>query len=150
MSEDQAKEQTAAADEWKETPVQAPSFEDEEKEKEEQEKKNDDKVDPNTVFRCPQCRTPLFKGSDIIPHEATKVRKFSRKRQQFASKENGCQSYFIEKPDWLDATGRMSDTIYCPKCHLKIGHFSWIGQQCSCGEWVKPSFQIPKSRVDAI
>ena len=140
---------SADAGEWKETPVEP--LPDEEVEAEnEKAKKDPSKPDPNTIFRCPQCRTVLFKGSDVIPHEATKVRKFSRKRQQFAGKENGCQSFFIEKPDWLDATGRMSDTIYCPKCHLKIGHFSWIGQQCSCGEWVKPSFQIPISRVDAI
>ena len=132
-------------DEWKETPVAPPAIEEESKPK-----IDPNHVDPNTVFRCSQCRTILFKGSDIIPHEATKVRKFSRKRQQFGSQENGCHSYFIEKPDWLDATGRTTDTIYCPKCHNKLGHFNWVGQQCSCGEWVKPSFQIPKSRVDAL
>lgn len=142
-------EQTPASqpnDEWKETPVELPPVDDENESAAKQEKP----IDPNTVFRCPQCRCPLFKGSDIIQHEATKLRPIAKKRKQFASKENGCHSYFVEKPEWLDATGRMNDTIYCPKCKIKLGHFNWYGSQCSCGEWIKPSFQFPKSRVDAM
>jgi hypothetical protein len=104
---------------------------------------------PPTIFRCPQCRTALFSSTDLIPHAASKVRKFNGKRQQF-SDDNTCTAHYIEKPDWLDATGRRADTIHCPKCKYKVGHFSWIGSQCSCGEWVKPSFQIAKSRVDTI
>jgi hypothetical protein len=140
---------TDAADEWKETPIEPAPVEDADAALK-GEKRDPSKPDPDAVFRCPKCRTALFRGSDVIPHEATKTRKFSKKRQQFGSKENGCMSFFIEKPEWLDATGRMSDTIFCPNCRIKIGHFSWIGQQCSCGEWVKPSFQIPISRVDAV
>lgn len=101
------------------------------------------------IYRCHQCRVPLFKSTDIIPHQASKVRKFANKRQIF-SDDQKCQSFFIEQPKWLNAMGRLSDTIYCPKCNYKIGHFSWKGAQCSCGEWVKPSFQIPYSRVDSI
>lgn len=102
-----------------------------------------------TVYRCHQCRVPLFRSTDIIPHQATKVRKFANKRQTF-SEDQKCQSFFIEQPKWLNATGRMSDAIYCPKCNYKIGHFSWKGAQCNCGEWVKPSFQVPHSRVDFV
>lgn len=100
------------------------------------------------TYRCPQCRKILFKSSDIIPHEATKLRSFANKRYQFADSTCPCTSFFVEKPKWLDARGRLSDTIYCPKCNYKVGHFSWIGSQCSCGEWIKPSFQFPISRVD--
>jgi DNA-directed RNA polymerase subunit M/transcription elongation factor TFIIS len=102
-----------------------------------------------TIFRCQHCRRVLFTSTDLIPHEASKVRKFSGKRQQF-SDDKPCTSHYIEKPDWLDATKRRADTIQCPKCKYKVGHFSWIGSQCSCGEWVKPSFQIAKSRVDTV
>lgn len=137
----------APSDEWKQTPVQVPQVEEEAAADEGPKEKP---IDPNAIFRCPQCRCGLFKGIDIIPHEATKERKIAKKRKQYASKENGCHSYFVEQPKWLDATGRLSDTIYCPKCHLKIGHFNWYGSQCSCGEWIKPSFQFPKSRVDAM
>ncbi|KAH0793557.1 dual specificity protein phosphatase 12 [Histomonas meleagridis] len=118
----------------------------------EKEEPNEDKSNepPKVIlYRCHQCRVPLFKSTDIIPHQATKVRKFATKRQTF-SDDQKCTSFFIEQPKWLNALGRMSDTIYCPKCNYKVGHFSWKGVQCSCGEWVKPSFQIPYSRVDAI
>jgi len=108
---------------------------------------NEEKV---IIYRCQQCRAPLFSSKSIIPHEATKTRKFANKRKEFGDGNSGCTSHFIEKPEWLDATGRVSDTIYCPKCHYKIGHFSWKGAQCSCGEWIVPSFQIPVSRVDSI
>lgn len=101
-------------------------------------------------YRCPQCRLILFKGENIIPHEATKVRKFAKKRRDFGSPEDTCSSFFTEQPEWLDATGRIKDVIYCPKCQYKLGHFNWVGGQCSCGEWVKPSFQFPISRVDSV
>ena len=114
-----------------------------------QKQNSEEDKDKIILYRCPQCRVALFRSTDIIPHEATKMRDFANKRRQFADASCPCSSYFIEKPKWLDATGRRSDTIYCPKCNYKIGHFSWVGSQCSCGEWVKPSFQIPMSRVDA-
>lgn len=100
------------------------------------------------VYKCQQCRVPLFTSRSIIPHQAEQVRKFANKRRDVGHDE--CTSFFIEKPPWLDATGRRSDCIKCPKCGYKIGHFNWIGSQCSCGEWVKPSFQIPRSRVDSM
>jgi hypothetical protein len=104
-------------------------------------------TDIPSSFRCQQCRKTLFEAKDLIPHEATVVRKFSGKRQKF-SEGNECTSYFIEKPEWLPALGKRSDSILCPKCRYTVGHFCWVGVQCSCGEWVKPSFQIVKSRVD--
>lgn len=100
------------------------------------------------VYKCQQCRVPLFTSRSILPHQATQARKFANKRRDYG--ENECTSFFIEKPPWLDATGRKADTIKCPKCGYKIGHFNWIGSQCSCGEWIKPSFQVPKSRVDSM
>ena len=113
-----------------------------------EEKQEDQKI----IFRCQQCRAPLFTNRSIIPHEATKFRKFCTfgKRQEYANENSTCTSYFIQQPPWLDATGRISDNIYCPKCHFKLGHFSWRGSQCSCGEWIKPSFQISMSRVDSM
>lgn len=40
--------------------------------------------------------------------------------------------------------------VSCPKCNARLGSFSWIGHQCSCGQWVNPSFQIHKAKVDEI
>ena len=99
------------------------------------------------IYRCHNCRVPLFTSDSIIPHKAEKVRKFLYKREYGTDQ---CTSFFIQQPRWLDATGRMRDIIYCPKCNYKLGHFSWKGLQCSCGEWVVPAFQIPMSRVDDV
>jgi DNA-directed RNA polymerase subunit RPC12/RpoP len=115
----------------------------------EEQKEVEDIVPEHRIYKCPQCRSVLFGSEDIILHEATKVRKFAGKRQK-DSEGQDCQSFFIQKPEWLNALGRKSGSIHCPKCNYKIGHFSWVGSQCSCGEWVKPSFQVPKSRVDPI
>nr|XP_014433977.1 dual specificity protein phosphatase 12 isoform X2 [Pelodiscus sinensis] len=89
-----------------------------------------------------------------------------------------CTSYFIEPVQWMEPVllGVMEgqykqqssnlatvirshwpiegDTqsrllqLLCPKCTSKLGSFSWRGEQCSCGRWVTPAFQIHKSRVD--
>ena len=32
--------------------------------------------------------------------------------------------------------------ILCPKCNSRLGSFSWKGQQCSCGRWLTPAFQV--------
>lgn len=38
--------------------------------------------------------------------------------------------------------------LLCPKCNAKLGSFNWYGEQCSCGRWITPAFQIHKNRVD--
>jgi len=38
--------------------------------------------------------------------------------------------------------------LLCPKCSARLGSFNWAGEQCSCGQWVTPSFQVHKGRVD--
>lgn len=40
--------------------------------------------------------------------------------------------------------------LLCPKCSSKLGSFSWCGDQCSCGRWVTPAFQLHHNRVDEI
>lgn len=40
--------------------------------------------------------------------------------------------------------------LLCPKCNSKLGSFNWYGEQCSCGRWVTPAFQMHKNRVDEI
>lgn len=77
-----------------------------------------------------------------------------------------CSSYFIEPVAWMGQAllGHMegkvcTDTdsqvraiadhyslspwqILCPKCNSRLGSFSWKGQQCSCGRWLTPAFQV--------
>lgn len=40
--------------------------------------------------------------------------------------------------------------LLCPKCGSKLGSFNWCGDQCSCGRWVTPAFQLHRNRVDEI
>ncbi|XP_071617113.1 dual specificity protein phosphatase 12 isoform X4 [Heliangelus exortis] len=57
-----------------------------------------------------------------------------------------------EPVQWMEPAllGVMEGQLLCPKCTSKLGSFSWRGEQCSCGRWVTPAFQIHKSRVDEV
>lgn len=46
--------------------------------------------------------------------------------------------------------GVKEGTIGCPKCRGKVGNFSWIGIQCSCGAWMAPAFAFSRSKVDVL
>lgn len=63
-----------------------------------------------------------------------------------------CTSYFIEPVQWMEQAllGVMDGQLLCPKCSSKLGSFSWCGDQCSCGRWVNPAFQLHRNRVDEI
>ena len=37
---------------------------------------------------------------------------------------------------------------WCPKCKNELGNYHWSGNQCSCGEWITPAFQIANSKID--
>ena len=45
-------------------------------------------------------------------------------------------------------SGAFPPQIQCPKCSARLGSFSWSGDQCSCGQWITPSLQIHRSKVD--
>ncbi|KAF9166367.1 dual specificity phosphatase 12 [Actinomortierella ambigua] len=59
-----------------------------------------------------------------------------------------CQSYFIEPIEWIQGLHELEGKISCPKCDSKLGTFSWVGEQCSCGSWVTPAFMLHKGKVD--
>lgn len=67
----------------------------------------------------------------------------------------GCSSLFLQEPtSWMVDKQRSFDVyeaegkILCYKCQKRVGSFCWSGSQCSCGTWVVPSLQIPRSKVD--
>ncbi|NXR77846.1 DUS12 phosphatase, partial [Pycnonotus jocosus] len=124
-------------------------------------------VDPTTVcqtvntevlYRCRKCRRALFRSSSILSHtEGTGPTAFVHKRVTDCARLSGngqekCTSYFIEPVQWMEPAllGVMEGQLLCPKCTSKLGSFSWRGDQCSCGRWVTPAFQIHKSRVDEV
>ncbi|NWW33010.1 DUS12 phosphatase, partial [Panurus biarmicus] len=124
-------------------------------------------VDPTTVcqtvntevlYRCRKCRRALFRSSSILSHmEGIGPTAFAHKRITDSARLSGngqekCTSYFIEPVQWMEPAllGVMEGQLLCPKCTSKLGSFSWRGDQCSCGRWVTPAFQIHKSRVDEV
>ncbi|XP_068022056.1 dual specificity protein phosphatase 12 isoform X2 [Melanerpes formicivorus] len=124
-------------------------------------------VDPTNVcqtpnaevlYRCRKCRRALFRSSSILSHTAGGgPAAFAHKRLTDSAQLRGdgpekCTSYFTEPVQWMEPAllGVMEGQLLCPKCTSKLGSFSWRGEQCSCGRWVTPAFQIHKSRVDEV
>ncbi|PNI48399.1 DUSP12 isoform 4 [Pan troglodytes] len=122
-------------------------------------------VDPTTVsqglkdevlYKCRKCRRSLFRSSSILDHrEGSGPIAFAHKRMTPSSmlttgRQAQCTSYFIEPVQWMESAllGVMDGQLLCPKCSAKLGSFNWYGEQCSCGRWITPAFQIHKNRVD--
>ncbi|KAK3531749.1 hypothetical protein QTP70_027269 [Hemibagrus guttatus] len=108
------------------------------------------------VYRCRKCRRTLFRYSSILSHcVGSGAAAFSHKRPSGgppAGDQSQCTSYFIEPVQWMEEAllGVMDGQLLCPKCSSKLGSFNWYGEQCSCGRWVTPAFQMHKNRVDEI
>ncbi|XP_062962323.1 dual specificity protein phosphatase 12 [Cynocephalus volans] len=122
-------------------------------------------VDPTTIsqglkdevlYKCRKCRRSLFRSSSILDHkEGSGPIAFAHKRMTTpfmltTGSQAQCTSYFIEPVQWMESTllGVMDGQLLCPKCSAKLGSFNWYGEQCSCGRWITPAFQIHKNRVD--
>ncbi|KAI9295683.1 dual specificity protein phosphatase 12 [Neoconidiobolus thromboides FSU 785] len=113
----------------------------------------------NTIqkIRCKRCRRALINPENIIPHEVGSGQtdfNYRKRDPMFSNhkKEESCSSYFIEPMDWIEGIkeGHIDGKIECPKCHTKLGTYSWRGSQCSCGKWITPAFMIHRSRVDTM
>ncbi|VFV34179.1 dual specificity protein [Lynx pardinus] len=122
-------------------------------------------VDPTTIsqglkdevlYKCRKCRRSLFRSSSILDHnEGSGPIAFAHKRvtpslMLTTGGQAQCTSYFIEPVQWMESAllGVMDGQLLCPKCNAKLGSFNWYGEQCSCGRWITPAFQIHKNRVD--
>lgn len=108
------------------------------------------------VYRCRKCRRTLFRHSSILSHcVGSGASAFSHKKSSGGrpvGDQSQCTSYFIEPVQWMEEVllGVMDGQLLCPKCSSKLGSFNWYGEQCSCGRWVTPAFQMHKNRVDEI
>ncbi|XP_067330231.1 dual specificity protein phosphatase 12 isoform X2 [Channa argus] len=108
---------------------------------------------PEVSYRCRKCRRALFRGSSILSHPVGEgSSSFAHKKSSNLTGEVQCTSYFIEPVQWMEPAllGVMDGQLLCPKCTSKLGSFSWCGDQCSCGRWVTPAFQLHRNRVDEI
>ncbi|XP_030016173.1 dual specificity protein phosphatase 12 [Sphaeramia orbicularis] len=104
-------------------------------------------------YRCRKCRRTLFRDSSLLSHPVGDgASSFSHKKSSNLTGEVQCTSYFIEPVQWMEQAllGVMDGQLLCPKCSSKLGSFNWCGDQCSCGRWVTPAFQLHRNRVDEI
>lgn len=101
------------------------------------------------VYACRACRKRLFLSDAIVAHERGKST-FERKHGQYRTAQEDCTSYFIETYTWMGDLMSLEGKLTCPKCTARVGSYSWAGMQCSCGTWVRPAFQIVKSKVDEV
>ncbi|KAM4623555.1 dual specificity protein phosphatase 12 [Polymixia lowei] len=104
-------------------------------------------------YRCRKCRRTLFRSSSVLSHPlGGGASAFSHKKTSNLTGDVQCTSYFIEPVQWMEQAllGVMDGQLLCPKCSSKLGSFSWCGDQCSCGRWVTPAFQLHRNRVDEI
>jgi hypothetical protein len=131
---------------------------------------------PEIIYCCRKCRKELFLCEDVIHDNTMRLAKSIHQQAASESGKKGfhakrteqnqliqdaqCTSVFISLPKpWMNIQGDMGDKdaielfensgkIQCPKCHCKLGSFSWSGQQCSCSQWITPAFQFTLSHID--
>lgn len=101
------------------------------------------------LYACRACRKRLFLGETLIAHEKGRAG-FERKHGAQRSAQEDCTSHFIETYTWMGDLMSLEGKLNCPKCSARVGSFNWAGMQCSCGTWVRPAFQVVKSKVDEI
>ncbi|XP_050536924.1 dual specificity protein phosphatase MPK-4-like isoform X2 [Daktulosphaira vitifoliae] len=108
------------------------------------------KPDPK-VFRCRKCRRILALQSNLLPHFANEKLswKDSKLSTNFLESQLCSSTYFVEPLSWMSVTQSANGKINCPKCHSKLGSYSWtMGCQCQCGAKVSPAFYFIPSKVD--
>lgn len=118
------------------------------------------KEEQTLLYKCKKCRRPLFKSSNALPHGPgkgdaafdwrAKLQSTSESEQSSESNSESCtKTINIEPMKWMESSIlTLSGKILCPKCSAKLGSFTWLGEPCSCGTWITPSFRIDKKKVD--
>jgi len=113
----------------------------------------------DVLYKCKKCRRPLFKSTSRLSHKVGRGEVAFDWRSSLPSNgmsdqddgsESVCeQSLFIEPVKWMgEDVLALEGKIACPKCHAKLGSFTWSGERCACGTWVTPAFHIGPNKVD--
>ena len=124
------------------------------------------------IYTCRRCNQVLFTYNDLHEHSLDGAIQSSCTSYYLEDYPNWIVSTPVQPPspslpsssliDHLDHHPQFSrqpycassmepslkDKIHCIKCKSRIGSYSWSGSQCSCLEWVIPSFQFIKSKID--
>ena len=88
--------------------------------------RGDSSVPHQKAYSCARCRRTLFTTSNIV--------------------HNTCGPLFLERLVWMNARGR-EGKLAC-ECGAKLGRYSWAGQTCGCGCRQKPTFCVPRDKVE--
>jgi hypothetical protein len=130
-------------------------------------------IDPEkNRYSCRRCRTVLFGEIDLEapPHVPSSHRFSYRKikhekyglgvssttvgKTSDSNEVDPCQSLFLQAAmDWMGGdiqSGAAEGKFTCDACDAKLGNWNWSGAQCSCGTWVVPAIQVPRSKVDVV
>jgi dual specificity phosphatase 12 len=111
-------------------------------------------ADAAGTVRCRKCRRLLALAEHVVAHErGAGLGAFDahKRRKVGSAATQPCSSLFVEPLAWMgDAMGdgALEAKLSCPKCAGRLGSFCWAGEQCSCGAWVVPAFQLHHARVD--
>lgn len=99
-----------------------------------EQKSESDDSDASRFYTCRTCGYALFERPEITHYNPS----------------SACTSIFLsEAPDFIALSSEDQEgKVYCPKCHARVGSWSWVGSRCSCSEWVVPSFQFVRSKID--
>jgi dual specificity phosphatase 12 len=120
---------------------------------EETEEESAQEVDPTkNRYACRMCRRVLFGDDDLQdPPHAPLKHAFNRRKDFGIMPGSNCQSLFLGFGlAWMGDTSPGEGKFGCPHCNAKLGNWKWAGAQCSCGTWVTPAIQVPRSKVDVI
>jgi dual specificity phosphatase 12 len=104
-------------------------------------------------YACRTCRFVLFGDDDLqSPQHVPSKHHFSHKKQRGSMvQHHECQSIFLQSGrPWMGTMSDVEGKLACPKCDAKVGSWNWSGAQCSCGTWIVPAIQFPRSRIDVI
>jgi dual specificity phosphatase 12 len=101
-------------------------------------------ADAQVIYCCRKCRRPLFSGANVADEAAHDKLSYSFT----GDRASPCTSYFLSQPEEWMALTEQEGKLACPKCDMRFGSYVWAGTQCSCGFWVAPGIQVPKSKVD--
>jgi len=98
------------------------------------------------VYRCRACGHPLFLQEHIREHDAVKKVSF----RKGGGREQGCQSFFVQKLSWMGDLVGDEGLIRCPGCGAKLGAYKWSGSTCTCGSLVVPYLALYRNKIDRI
>ena len=113
------------------------------------------------ALKCKQCRQVVANDVDVINHQPgetpdCKSKNWIESVLRPNSENVRCKAaYFIIPQPWMqigsELQGKLQGKLQCPKCHSKIGGFSWSKSiKCPCMADFQPAFYLQASKVDEI